>query len=424
MSKIKRKNLIIWITLAAIIVVAGLVFGGSKLIPSRFYTVRLTDFERSIQTKGEIQGKNAIVINMPVELRNRELHIHDIQIKDMVQEGTIVKKGDWIATLDQGRFTAELQSNYEQLERVLADLNDQKVDTNVELSNMRQAIKEAYFDLEYKKLDMEQAKYESPAYQRKAVLAFNKKMREIEQLKRDYERRRMRLKVWTGRVEHNYDDFKAKDEMLRKALDATNIKAPRDGMIIYAREWGGRKIKKGDNLSPWRSVVATMPDLSQLVSETYIQEIDIAKIRHGDTVKVTVDAVPDKEYMGIVDEIANIGQEMSGYDSKVFKVLVNIVDMDDNLKPAMTSNNTIIIDKIPEVFTVPRECIYIDNEGTYVYLKESGKIWKKKVSTGIENEKSVIIKSGLSEHDKILLVQPEDTTGINFLDSGAEMATR
>jgi hypothetical protein len=195
-------------------------------------------------------------------------------------------------------------------------------------------------------------------------------------------------------------------------------------MIIYAREWGGRKIRKNDVINPWRSAIATMPDLSELVSETYIQEIDVAKIKIGDTVQVTVDAVPNKEYLGLIDEIANIGQELPGFDSKVFKVLIEIVNMDDNLKPAMTANNTIIIEQIPDVITIPRECIYSENGKPYVYLKHSGKIWKKRITTDLENETMVIIKSGLKEHDRILLNKPEETADIQYIDSGTEMVTR
>jgi multidrug efflux pump subunit AcrA (membrane-fusion protein) len=424
MVKIKRKKLYIWLAAGTLILAGVLIFGGSKLIPSKYFVVHVTDFEKSIQTKGEIQGKNSLVITMPEALRNRELHMHDILIKDMVQEGTLVKEGDWVATLDQGRITSEIQTNAELMERQLAELNDQKVDTSVELSNMRESIREGHFDLEYKKLDMEQSKFESPAYQRKAELAYNRKLREVEQIRRNYERRRMRLKVWTARVEHDYNDLKDRDQMLNAALEATNIKAPTAGMIIYAREWGGRKIRKGDQVSPWRSVIATMPDLSELVSETYIQEIDVAKIKKGDTVQVTVDAVPNKEYLGLIDNIANIGQELSGFDSKVFKVIVEIVDMDNNLKPAMTTNNMIIIEQIPNVITIPRECIYSENGKPFVYMKHTGKIWKKWIATDLENETMVIVKTGLQEHDRILLNKPEETADIKFIDSGPEMAVR
>jgi len=422
-KNLKRKKLILWTGAAAIVVIAGLIFGGSKLLPGKYHTVHLTGFEKSIQTKGEIQGKNFLVIAMPEALRNRELHIHDIPIKDIVQEGTIVRAGDWVATLDQGRFTSEIQTNFEQLERVLADLNDEKVDTSVELSNIRQAIIEAGYNLEYKKLDLDQSKFESPAYQRKALLAYNKALRQIDKQKRDYVLRKRRIKLWTDRLQFQYDELKKRDEWLTAALEATNVKAPRDGMIIYARDRDGRKIRKGDNLSPWRSAIATMPDLSELVSETYIQEIDVAKIKTGDTVHVTLDAVPGKEYIGLVNEIANIGQEYPGFDSKVFKVIVQIVDMDKKLKPAMTTNNAILIERIPDVFVIPRECIYVENGGSFVYLKESGKIWKKKVITGLENETSVIIKSGVKIHDKILLQMPENAGELKFIDAGPELVS-
>ena len=57
---------------------------------------------------------------------------------------------------------------------------------------------------------------------------------------------------------------------------------------------------------------------------------------------------------------------------------------------------------------IPLSCLFSSNGNHFVYLKESGKIDKRKVTTGEKNDKVVIITDGLKERDKILTSEPED----------------
>lgn len=153
------------------------------------YTVKKKTFESVITVKGEIQGKNAVYISFPDDLKHRDIRIGEFQIKDLIEEGSIVKKGDWVATLDIDNINQQIQNNDDDMERRLAEFNDQKNDSAIELTQMREELKELRFDLEYRKLDLEQSKYESPAYQRKMRVAFSKTLRQIEKKRRDYELR-------------------------------------------------------------------------------------------------------------------------------------------------------------------------------------------------------------------------------------------
>ena len=106
-------------------------------------------------------------------------------------------------------------------------------------------------------------------------------------------------------------------------------------MVIYARLWGGRKLRIGDDISPWHPTIATLPDLSVLISDTYVEEIHITKINTGDSARIMVDAIPGKVFNGVIYKIANIGQELPGFESKVFNVLIELIDNDPELKPAI-----------------------------------------------------------------------------------------
>ncbi len=415
MSFIKKKY--VWIpALAVLVCVAVLVFGKTNLVHEKFHTVQSGSFELWLNTKGEINGKNAVVINLPDALKKRELRIHGLKIKDMVAEGTILKKGDWVATLDAATINQQIQSNRQDLDRCRAELNDAKIDSAIQLTKLREELEEFTYDLAYKKLELEQAKYESPAYQRKKRVEYNKTIRQMDTKRRDYELKRLELKTKTQRIEDRYNYCDKRDKMLKQGLMSCRVKAPKDGMVMYAKLWGGRKLRIGDEVSPWNPAIATLPDMSILVSETYVQEIDITKINVGDSVEIKIDALPKKMYTGKISKISNMGQEIPGFDTKVFSVMIDLNENGKELKPSMTTDNRIIVENIEEVIKVPRKSVFGSNGASFVFVEKGGKVWKKKVSIGLENEEEIIIKSGLEENDKIYTSVPANVDEIDFYE--------
>jgi multidrug efflux pump subunit AcrA (membrane-fusion protein) len=402
------KKKIIFGVIALAVIVLLVFFGTKTLTGPKAYTVTKTNFESRITVKGEIQGKDANVIELPDDMKHRDLRIREFQIKDLIKEGSLVKKGDWVATLDIDNIKQQMEYNNDELERRLAEFNDAKIDTAIELNSQREQMKELNYELEYRELDLEQSKYESPAYQRKMQVAYNKTIRQIDKKRRDYVMRQMSLAVRTKRSEDRYNFYVMRDSLLKKALEAAEIVAPEDGMVMYARTRHGRKIKVGDDVSRWNPAIAALPDMSVMISETYVEEIHITKLNIGDSVEITVDALPQKVFKGAVYKIANIGQELPGYDSNVFNVLIELKDSDPELKPAMTSNNDIIINSIPDVFTIPRECLFTENGNDFVFMKKDGEIIKQPVKAGLDNDTEIIIDSGLEEDDKVFYSPPPE----------------
>lgn len=396
---------------AAVMVVSG---GKSE----KTYTVATGNFELAIEVKGEIQGRNAIVVGLPDDLKRNDLRIYQYKLKDIVEEGTLVRTGDWIATLDAAQITQQMQNNGQDLDRRRAELNDAQIDSSIQLTKLREELAEFQYDLEYKKLELEQAKFESPAYQRRIKTEYDKTIREMEKKRRDYELKRLDLRMRTKRIETRYDEHYKRDSLLKRAMAATRVISPKEGMVMYVKMWNGRKLRAGDDVSMYMPDIATLPDMTQPVSEAYIQEIDITKIAVGDSVDVTVDALPGKVFKGVVADIANMGQEIQGFDMKVFKIMINLKFQGSDLKPAMTSNNRIIITRMNNVVKIPRNCLFRQNGESFVYVKENGKIMKKAVVPGIENEEEVVIDNGLAPGDRILASPPENAAEIVLWAAG------
>ncbi|MEM9527456.1 MAG: HlyD family efflux transporter periplasmic adaptor subunit [Bacteroidota bacterium] len=190
------------------------------------------------------------------------------------------------------------------------------------------------------------------------------------------------------------------------------ITAPKPGMLIYARSWQG-KVQSGSQVQAWDPVVAELPDLTEMVSKTYVNEVDISRVRKGQEVNIQVDAFPENEYTGVVVQVANIGEELRNYDSKVFEVTIQINESDSILRPAMTTGNEIITDVLEDKLFIPLEALYKDSI-SYVFKEVDGRPVKQEVITAWMNEDEVVIAGGLSAGDRVFLTTPDNAESLEL----------
>ena len=168
----------------------------------------------------------------------------------------------------------------------------------------------------------------------------------------------------------------------------------------------GAKRKVGSSISPWDNVVATLPDMSSMMSKTYVNEIDVSKVKTGQHVEIVVDAFPEKSYTGTVTSVANIGEQLPNADAKVFEVLIEVDGSDPILRPSMTTGNKIITKTISDVIFIPLESVQAGPDSIpFVYLKNGT---RQVVVLGESNENNVVIEQGLSAGVQIYLSTPEN----------------
>ena len=408
MTLSKRNKIFLFSATGLVLVVVLAGFFKAKPA-SVIHTVKKEDFESIIACKGEIQSEKAVFITVPDVIGDRTLEIYDTQIKDLIPEGSIVKKGDYVALLDQGRIKQLKESTEETLKRVLFNYNDEKIDTAVDLVALRNGLEQFVFDLELKKIEMEQAVFESPAFQRRAQMAYERAQRQLDARIRAYQMTQKTFRIQVNREEERVKELTLRVQKYQQAFDEARITAPKDGMLIYGRTFGrggSRKLTIGSYVSRQSPLIATLPDLSVLVSETYVEEIYISKIKVGDSARIFIDALKNQEKTGVISNISNVGQEMTGFDSKVFKVNIRISSDNNRIKPAMTTNNEIIISREQNVLVIPRQALFTDGARQFVYLKEFGGVKVRDVECGNQSAKFVVVNKGLEEGDKIYLSKP------------------
>jgi len=403
-----KRNHIIIITIVLLPALIYLIFKNKDKDKSIdiFINPKIGNFLVDVTTTGELEAKNSEKIECPIALRN--LGIWEIKVNDLVPEGTVVDSGDYVATLDQTEILTHLTDIKTELERYQSQYTTAKLDTALQLKSARNEILNIEYSLEEQELVLEQSKFEPPATIRQAEIAIDKIKRSLEQSKNSYEIKYQQAVAKVKEVYSLLTQAQRKHDEMTELLNNLVIYAPKPGMVIYWKNRDGTKIKTNSKIHTWFNTVATLPDLKNMVSKTYVNEIDISKIRVGQDVILSVDAFPDKKFSGKVSTVANIGEQLPNSDAKVFEVIIEIAESDSILRPAMTSKNVIITKNYDSVLSIPLEAIHYDDTITYVFLNNNFKTIKQQVIVGESNSNEIIIKAGIEENDKLYLTIPEN----------------
>jgi multidrug efflux pump subunit AcrA (membrane-fusion protein) len=147
-------------------------------------------------------------------------------------------------------------------------------------------------------------------------------------------------------------------------------------------------------------------------SLTYVNEIDIQKVKKGQKVIVGLDAVKGKVLDGTVTSVANIGEQRPNSDSKVYEVIIEIAATDSLLRPAMTTSNEIQVDRLADAISIPLEAIHAQDSLSFVFLKNGLTTTMQQVELGLINENEAVIHKGISITDRLFLSMPEDTSEV------------
>ncbi|MEI6748374.1 MAG: efflux RND transporter periplasmic adaptor subunit [Bacteroidales bacterium] len=400
-----KKSISIGVAIVIVVLLAvWYLFGRDKSFASEVtVAVKQGDFSINVTTTGELLAKKSQDINGPAGLR--EIRIWQVQISDIIPEGTLVDSGQYVAALDKTEITNRIKDLETELEKLQSQYTKTRLDTSMEMRNSREDLVNLKYGLEEKQIVLDQSKYEPPATIRQATLDLEKSKRACEQAIKNYKLKTDKARADMQDVSASLDQSKRKLAQMNEVLKGFTITAPKSGMLIYKRNWDGSRQGIGTTMNAWENVVATLPNLKEMVTKTYVNEIDISKIKIGQKVQIGVDAFPEKKFTGEVMEVANIGEQMKNSNAKVFEVRIKVNETDSILRPAMTTKNLIITSVIKNVLFLPIESVHNTDSVTYVYSVKHRT--RQQVIVGKTNENHIIIIKGLKKSDEVYLDAPE-----------------
>jgi HlyD family secretion protein len=211
-------------------------------------------------------------------------------------------------------------------------------------------------------------------------------------------------------AQRNYDRLKdgpdpaditaaeARVAALQATINLSRLQAPFVGTVTDL------KIQPGDQVTPGMQAVR-IDDLSRLLVDVQIPEVDINRIRTGQQARLTFDGILNKEYNGIVTGVGRVGNAVQGAVN--FTVTIELTDADELVRPGMTAAVNIIVEQLENVLTVPNRAVRLLDGERVVYLLVNGPPQATKVTIGaIADTHSEVIGGGVKEGDTVILNPP------------------
>lgn len=195
----------------------------------------------------------------------------------------------------------------------------------------------------------------------------------------------------------------ARLEAAQATLNLARVTAPFAGIVTESLPLPGDQVGAG-------TTAFRIDDLSSLLVDVNVSEVDINSVAIGQPVTLTFDAILGREYHGEVVEVAQAGTVSAGVVN--FKVTVELTDADSLVKPGMTAAVNITVRELTDVLLVPNRAVRLSDGERVVYLLENNQPVKKVVRLGSSSDTmSVLVGGDVMEGDAVILNPPTELFG-------------
>ena len=190
----------------------------------------------------------------------------------------------------------------------------------------------------------------------------------------------------------------ARVDAAQATLNLARVIAPFDATVTESYPLPGDQVAAG-------ATAFRLDNLSSLLVDVEVSEVDINSVQIGQPVTLTFDAILGKEYHGEVVEVAQAGTATNGVVN--FKVTVELTDTDASVKPGMTAAVNIVVEEMQDVVLVPNRAVRLVDGQRVIYLLINGEAVKKEIRLGPSSDAmSVLAVGDVKEGDTVILNPP------------------
>lgn len=185
---------------------------------------------------------------------------------------------------------------------------------------------------------------------------------------------------------------------LQATLNLARLEAPFAGTITEMHSMVGDQVSPG-------TLAVRIDDLSRLLVDVQIPEVDINRIQAGQEAHLTFDGIAGKEYSGKVTEVGRVGSAIQGAVN--FTVTIELTDADEAVRPGMTAAVNIVVEQLDNVLTVPNRAVRLLNGERVVYKLVNGVPQAIQITLGSTADlNSEIVGGDIQEGDTVILNPP------------------
>jgi HlyD family secretion protein len=395
---------------AAVVGTAGVVAysrSGPPDLPTA--EVKRGDFVEIVETRGEIKPFRSILITAPFQAG-------ELQILELAANGSMVKKGDVVAKFDAVTLRRTLQDRQSELRQAQAELDQAKEQAKLTEEQDRTAVTKARYDVQRAKIDLADPGVSSMMDVERSKLALaDTQTRLVEAESRD-RANRASSKADLGARERKIAKIRGDIEQAERALGSLQVTAPADGTVSIMPNFRAsspmgpaQEFRAGDRAWPGAQILE-LPDLTSIHLASRIDEADRGQLKIEQTATIRVDAVPDREYQGIIADISMLARVdfSSGWPpSKNFDLKLGIKDADTKIKPGMSAVARIAVGRTPNLLLLPANAVFNSGGRSVVYRRTDHGFEETPIDIVRRSREQVALQAGLEPGDRLALTRPD-----------------
>jgi HlyD family secretion protein len=402
-------------------------------------TVKKGALTAQLTTSGILRPSQSITYRSPLAGR-------EVEIIELVPEGTRVNEGDLILRLDTTGLQRDVERGRQevrqsQLDLQVADIERQESEAAVKAVSEGEgalSVEEVRtrLQLAQKKVNRLREEYEQlkPLMEKGFITReeLRKTSDELEQSEeelaltrkradivielshpRDKQRAELQVAQRASQLENakaKVQEAQARLELLLDQVENCSVYARRPGMVVFEEFLSAnprRKIRVGDRVTGSQGLV-TIPDVNRMLLEASVSEAEVHRVRPGQAAAVRIEAFPDLRLTGKVTRVGTLARASADrpFDDKRFDLIVEIDATTAELRPEMTARADILVGTRSDVLMVPVNAIF-EQQGKYVvHVVSRFGVETRPVDIGETNDVAVEVVSGLQEGDQVLLTDP------------------
>lgn len=208
---------------------------------------------------------------------------------------------------------------------------------------------------------------------------------------------------------------------VNEQIEMATIRAERPGLVVYGaadqnasrfRRSTEEAIQEGATVRE-RQAILTIPDMREMAVKVNIHESAVQRVAVGQRAEVSIDAFPDARLEGVVTKVAVVADSANSFmnpDLKVYPTTIKIDGEHDWLRPGMSAEVEILVDRLDDIVYVPLQAVSYFDDQRVVYLPGLGEPQMREVQTGTFSDSFIEITSGLREGEEVLLLPPQQQT--------------
>jgi HlyD family secretion protein len=404
----------LWLRRKVMVVVGVVLLGSGVVLGAARYSnrspevptsdVKRGEFIDSIQFRGEVKAMKSVTISAPAEAG-------DLQIIKIAADGTQVKQGDVVVEFDKTKTEQDLAQHRSALKSAQAEIDQAKAQARLTEEEDVTAVKKARFEVETAKLDASKQEIVSKIEGAEA----NLKVADAEQKLHEVEEKLTADRaVSKATIESKVEASKkaAYDvQRTEHALAKMTLPAPAAGMISLISIWhpgGEAAFKPGDRAWPG-APIAELPDVSTLRVSARADETERGRLALNETISAQLDAIPDRQFTGKIEQISTIAtiDFSAGWPiPRNFNLVITLDQADPRLKPGMTVQLTVVVDRVPNALTIPVEASFQKSGHNVAYVWQGSKFEERVIDVGRRSRDRILVAKGLSPGDRVALKDP------------------